>query len=64
MRRSLEYEDAFELDPEFERYWHAPENQVTHTCEGCGCSFTGHFSRGDLGYCNRCADAIEGPGCF
>ena len=53
-----EYLDFLD-DPEFYREWHAPENQVTHTCEQCGQQFTANRNRGDLAFCEGCADRNE-----
>ena len=44
---------------EFERAYHAPENQRQHKCQGCGCTFGAYKGRGELTYCDACADRIE-----
>ncbi|MCY4508606.1 MAG: hypothetical protein OXG35_16865 [Acidobacteria bacterium] len=39
--------------------WNDPKNQREHVCLHCKETFKAHHSRGELGYCDRCADRIE-----
>ena len=53
-----EHFDALD-DPEAYKEWNAAGNQIEHTCDACGQMFRAHYSRGKLGFCDRCADILE-----